>query len=116
MSFLVVTLCAVGTALTAALHYSIPLWIGALAGVNVATAYLYAYDKAVAGGESRRVPERQLHLHALLGGSPAALLSQVLFRHKTAKPGFRATTWLIFALQAATAAALAFLLIQNRSR
>jgi uncharacterized membrane protein YsdA (DUF1294 family) len=116
MSFLVVTLCVVGTALTAGLHYSIPLWLAALAGVNVATAYLYAYDKAVAGGESRRVPESQLHLHALLGGSPAALLSQVLFRHKTAKAGFRAKTWLIFALQAAAAAGIAFLLIENRPR
>ena len=110
MSFLVVTLCVVGTALAAGLHYQIPLWIAALVGVNVATAYLYAYDKAVAGG-SRRVPEAQLHLHALLGGSPAALLSQVLFRHKTVKPGFRAKTWLILALQAA--AAVAFLLTRR---
>ena len=103
------------TALAAGMHYAIPLWIAALAGVNVATAYLYAYDKSVAGGESRRVPERQLHLHALLGGSPAALLSQAFFRHKTAKPGFRAKTWLILALQAAGVAAY-FLLIRNHSR
>ena len=113
MTFLVVSLCVVGTALAAGLHYAVPLWIAALAGVNVATAYLYAYDKAVAGG-SRRVPESQLHLHALLGGSPAALVSQALFRHKTAKPGFRAKTWLIFAVQAA--GAIAFLFLRDRSR
>jgi uncharacterized membrane protein YsdA (DUF1294 family) len=114
MSFLVVSLCVVGTALTAGLHYAFPLWAAALVGVNVATAYLYAYDKSVAGGESRRVPESQLHLHALLGGSPAALLSQALFRHKTAKRGFRAKTWLILFLQAA--AVCGFLLIRSRSR
>lgn len=109
------TLCVVGTAVAAGLHYAIPLWLAALAGMNVATAYLYAYDKAVAGGEARRVPEALLHLHALLGGSPAALLSQVFFRHKTLKPGFRAKTWAILALQIAGLAA-AFLLIPGRAR
>jgi uncharacterized membrane protein YsdA (DUF1294 family) len=111
MSFLIVTLCVVGTALAAALHYAIPLWIAALAGVNVATVYLYAYDKAAAGGPRRRVPEALLHLHALLGGSPAALASQAIFRHKTLKAGFRAKTWAILVLQAA-----AVLLISSQAR
>ena len=113
MGFLLVTACVLGTFLSAGLHYGVPPWISALAGLNAATAFLYAYDKAGAGGEGRRVPEAQLHLHALLGGSPAALLSQALFRHKTAKAGFRAKTWLIFVLQAAV---VAFLLIRNSPR
>src|SRR5262245_5401127 len=114
MGFLVVTICVVGTALTAALHYGIPFWIAGLAGLNVATAYLYAYDKAAAADLRRRVPEALLHLHALLGGSPAALLSQAVFRHKTVKRGFRATTWAILLLQ--LGAAGAFLFFAHRAR
>lgn len=108
---MIVTACVVGTALAAALHYSIPLWIAALAGLNVATVFLYAYDKAAAGGPRRRVPEALLHVHALLGGSPAALASQAAFRHKTVKAGFRAKTWIILALQA-----VAVVLISSQAR
>lgn len=104
MGFAVVSICVVATALAAGLHYSVPLWIAALAGLNVATAYLYAYDKGAAGTERRRVPEALLHLHALLGGSPAALVSQAVFRHKTVKRGFRPITWGILVLQAAALA------------
>jgi uncharacterized membrane protein YsdA (DUF1294 family) len=60
-----------------------------LAGVNAVTVLLYGYDKrqAVVGGG--RVPELILHLAALVGGSPGALLAQVVFRHKTQKLTFR---------------------------
>lgn len=74
-------------------------------GVNVATATLYGYDKAVAGGRRTRVPESVLHLLALLGGTPAAFASQQLFRHKTVKRSFQATFWAVAVLQLA---ALAF--------
>lgn len=104
MGFAVVSVCVVATAIAVGQHYDVTLWISALAGLNVATAYLYAYDKGAAGTERRRVPEALLHLHALLGGSPAALVSQVAFRHKTAKRGFRPLTWAIFVLQAAAIA------------
>ena len=99
MGFAIVSICVVATALAAGLHYAVPLWISALVGLNVSTAYLYAYDKGAAGTDRRRVPELLLHLHALLGGSPAALVSQVVFRHKTVKRGFRPLTWAIFVLQ-----------------
>ncbi len=60
-----------------------------LIGVNAVTVVLYGYDKrkAIAGGG--RVPEVILHLAALVGGSPGALLAQGLFRHKTQKAKFR---------------------------
>lgn len=65
-----------------------------LSGVNVATFVLYAYDKsASARGGWTRVPERVLHYFALAGGTPAALLSQLLLRHKTLKRPFH--TWFI---------------------
>jgi uncharacterized membrane protein YsdA (DUF1294 family) len=77
-----------------------PWILGVLAGINVATMALYGYDKAVAGGRRLRVPERVLHLLALLGGTPAAIVSRPLFRHKTGKAPFRLAFWMIVLLQA----------------
>ncbi|HEY9147657.1 MAG TPA: DUF1294 domain-containing protein, partial [Gammaproteobacteria bacterium] len=71
-----------------------------LAAVNLITIMMYGYDKAVAGTGKVRVPELLLHLLALLGGSPAALLAQRLFRHKTRKAPFQLVFWLTVALQA----------------
>jgi uncharacterized membrane protein YsdA (DUF1294 family) len=89
----------VAAALYAALRFSIPIWLGYLAGINLAAFALTGYDKAVAGGTALRVPEAVLHGIALLGGSPAAFLAQRLFRHKTAKESFRRAFRLIVALQ-----------------
>jgi len=104
MIFIGVAAAIVAGTVALAFRGSVPVWIGALAGVNLATIVLYGYDKAVSGGTWRRVPENVLHLLALLGGSPAALLSQALFRHKTIKPSFRRLYWLIVLLQIAAAA------------
>lgn len=69
--------------------------------MNAATLLLYGYDKAVAGGRATRVPEFLLQGLAFAGGSPAALVSQIVFRHKTSKPAFQRVFWGIVALQAA---------------
>ncbi len=45
-----------------------------------------------------RIPEKQLHAVALLGGWPGALLAQQLLRHKTQKASFQGIFWLIVAL------------------
>ncbi|MDI9237327.1 DUF1294 domain-containing protein [Lysobacter sp. LF1] len=66
-----------------------PAWLAWWLAINVATVLLFGYDKAIAGGRRRRIPERTLLGFALLGGSPGALLAMGLFRHKTAKPTFR---------------------------
>jgi uncharacterized membrane protein YsdA (DUF1294 family) len=79
----------VAGALYGAHRACVAIWIGYLAGVNLAALVLYGYDKAVAGGPRTRVPEAVLHGVALLGGSPAALAGQLLFRHKTVKPSFQ---------------------------
>jgi uncharacterized membrane protein YsdA (DUF1294 family) len=46
-----------------------------------------------------RAPEMVLHTLALLGGSPTALISQKLFRHKTSKKSFIIIYWLIVLMQ-----------------
>jgi len=79
--------------------------IGYAAGISAATIALYGYDKQAAVKNRLRVPEKVLHVLALLGGSPAALLSQKMFRHKTSKASFRFWFWIIVAIQLAAIAA-----------
>lgn len=76
-----------------------PAWLAWWLAINVATVLLFGYDKAIAGGRRRRIPERTLLGFALLGGSPGALLAMGLFRHKTAKPTFRRAMGAIVAAQ-----------------
>jgi uncharacterized membrane protein YsdA (DUF1294 family) len=85
------------------LHYRwhvhwIPSWFIA---VNAVTFLLFGADKFAALWHLRRVRETILHLFALLGGSPAALAAQRLFRHKVSKRKFMWIYWIIVALQAA---------------
>ena len=85
-----------------AARWGLVLWY--LGGVNLATVLLYLYDKDAARAQrGQRVPELILHLLALAGGSPGALVAQRAFRHKTRKAGFRNVYWLIVAGQAALA-------------
>ena len=61
-----------------------PLWT-ALAGMNLITFIVYAYDKHIAQQNrgKRRVPERTLTLLAFCGGFLGAALGMALCRHKT---------------------------------
>lgn len=60
--------------------------------------YLYAKDKAAAVRGSSRVAENSLHLVALAGGWPGALIAQQRLRHKTKKRRFRGIFWIIMLL------------------
>jgi uncharacterized membrane protein YsdA (DUF1294 family) len=97
---MVVVLCA--AVLLALLLWRLglaPLYAG-LVSMNAIALLLYGFDKrqAVLGGT--RIPEAALHVVALLGGSPGALVGQELFRHKTKKHAFRLVLLAIFLLQA----------------
>jgi len=61
---------------------------------SVAAFVMYGRDKAAAEQGRWRTPELTLHLVALAGGWPGALLGQRVFRHKTRKQPFRAIFWL----------------------
>ena len=61
-----------------------------LSGVAFA---MYRADKAAAVRGAWRTPEANLHVVALLGGWPGALVARRFFRHKTSKQPFRTIFW-----------------------
>lgn len=69
--------------------------------MSAATYLAYAADKSAARNGRRRTPERTLHLLALAGGWPGALLAQRVHRHKTKKTSFLTMFWLTVALNCA---------------
>lgn len=67
--------------------------------INSITIVTYGYDKAIASTNSTRIPERVLFELASVGGSIAALLSMIVFRHKISKPKFYTKILIIIAVQ-----------------
>jgi uncharacterized membrane protein YsdA (DUF1294 family) len=67
--------------------------IGAYPLMSVLALVLYGRDKAAAGSGRWRTPESTLHVVALFGGWPGALLAQRIYRHKTRKQPFRTVFW-----------------------
>jgi len=71
-----------------------PGWIAAAyASMSLLTFITYAWDKAAAQAQRWRTEESTLHLLALAGGWPGALLAQQWLRHKSTKREFRAVFW-----------------------
>lgn len=92
----------------AAWRHALPPAIAWLyAGASVLMLVLYAWDKAAAQRGTWRTRERTLHLVALFGGWPGALLAQDRYRHKTRKASFQ---WLFWFTVLANCAALALCL------
>lgn len=67
--------------------------LGAYVVLSAGSFAFYGWDKAAARRGGRRTPELTLHLLALAGGWPGALLAQSVFRHKTKKQPFRSIFW-----------------------
>lgn len=95
LSLSIVLLAGVGT-LVAGLPWWLVLIVVVMA-MNGITLALYRYDKAIAGGEYIRVPEKILLALAFFGGSPAAYVALYHFqeRHKVQKMSFILPFWLI---------------------
>lgn len=75
------------------LHMLPSVLLATYAVLSVVTVALYRSDKAAAEQGRRRTPESTLHLLALLGGWPGALVARQAFRHKTVKQPFRTIFW-----------------------
>lgn len=89
----------------AAFSGRIPLFVAlAYGGMSLIAFFAYGLDKSAARTERRRIQESTLHLLELLCGWPGALVAQGTFRHKTRKPSFQITFWLIVAINLAVLA------------
>jgi uncharacterized membrane protein YsdA (DUF1294 family) len=75
------------------LHVAPAFLLGLYSLSSVVLFALYGLDKSAAQRGRRRTPESNLHLLALAGGWPGALLGQYVFRHKTRKQPFRRIFW-----------------------
>ena len=91
-----------------------PGWLAWWLSLNLATVLLFGYDKAIAGGRRRRIPERTLLAFALVGGSPGALLAMRAFRHKTAKVSFRRAMGWVVGMQVLAGAVLLAMMASPR--
>jgi uncharacterized membrane protein YsdA (DUF1294 family)/cold shock CspA family protein len=72
------------------------------------TFLFYAYDKSMALKDKWRISEATLHLLELLGGWPAALITQYTIRHKNKKTSFQIIFWLIIFLHLAGLTSIIF--------
>ena len=62
--------------------------------LSVVAFFMYGEDKSAAKQGRWRTPESTLHMLALVGGWPGALIAQRFFRHKTTKQPFRTIFWI----------------------
>lgn len=71
-----------------------PRWVlWAYPALSALTFIVYAFDKSAAQQGGWRTSENKLHLLALIGGWPGALVAQQVLRHKSSKAEFRAVFW-----------------------
>lgn len=84
------------------LSWPLPRFVTVLYGaLSMALFLVYGLDKWAARRGQARVRESVLHVLALLGGWPGALLGQHIFRHKIAQPRFLRIGWAMAALNIA---------------
>ena len=83
----------------------IPGWVPVLyVTVSLFTYLVYDFDKSAARRGAWRISESTLHLLALAGGWPGALVARQLLRHKSRKQAFRSVFWLTVMLNCAVLA------------
>ena len=71
-----------------------PRWLPwAYLAFSILTFLVYASDKSAAQRGAQRIPEKTLHMLAVIGGWPGALLAQQMLRHKSSKQEFRSVFW-----------------------
>lgn len=70
-----------------------PAVLGLYIGASLAAFIAYASDKSAARQGGWRTPENTLHLLALIGGWPGALIAQNRLRHKSRKTSFQLLFW-----------------------
>lgn len=69
--------------------------------ISILTLIAYAWDKSAAQNAHWRTRESTLHLLALFGGWPGALMAQRYLRHKSRKQPFQLIFWMTVILNVA---------------
>lgn len=87
------------SALAGKLPAMVPMFYG---GLSIVAFMAYAFDKSAARNGRWRTQENTLHLLALAGGWPGALVAQQHLRHKSAKPSFLIVFWATVVLNCGT--------------
>jgi uncharacterized membrane protein YsdA (DUF1294 family)/cold shock CspA family protein len=98
------SLCGIflATLTLATLTGAVPrLLAAAYAVMSLITLIAYALDKSAAQAGRWRTPESTLHLLALAGGWPGAILAQRWLHHKSSKTSFRIAFWITATLNCA---------------
>ena len=78
-----------------------PMVLVAYLVLSLVTFIAFAIDKRAAMTNRWRTQESTLHLLALIGGWPGALIAQQVFRHKSRKEAFRVVFWATVVLNCA---------------
>ena len=78
--------------------YLLPLLIYLLL-INLLAAFITFYDKKMAQKGKMRIPEKNLFILSLLGGSLAMYLTMKVIRHKTQKKKFMIGIPVIFLVE-----------------
>jgi uncharacterized membrane protein YsdA (DUF1294 family) len=89
------------------------IYLGIVLVMSLVCFVAYGWDKSRAANGGRRVPEQTLHILALLGGWPGALLGQRHFRQKTNKPSFLSVFWYVVVLQVGLVGTAAYFFFGN---
>ena len=92
---------------------AIVIYLSLVFVMSVVCFTAYGLDKRRAANGSRRIPEQTLHILALLGGWPGALLGQRQFRHKTKKLSFLIVFWCIVVLHVAVVGTATYVFFGN---
>jgi uncharacterized membrane protein YsdA (DUF1294 family) len=79
------------------------------AAASIAAAIVYRLDKSAAARNVWRTSETMLHVMALIGGWPGALVAQQVFRHKSRKLSFRFAFWTTVVVNCAALTFLAWM-------
>ena len=85
-------------------------YLAVVLALSLMAFVFYGFDKRRAQRDGRRGPEKTLHLLALFGGWPGALMGQRVFRHKTQNFSYRIVFWLCVMLHLAVVAGVVYLL------
>jgi uncharacterized membrane protein YsdA (DUF1294 family) len=93
------------------MSYAIVIYSSIVVVMSVVCFAAYGLDKRRAGNGGRRVPEHALHILALMGGWPGAMLAQRHFRHKTKKLSFLIVFWLVIVLHVVIVGTAAYMFV-----